>query len=144
MQHCRKSLGSTGVSRVNAEGSTARSGRHFAAAALLGAVLAAVYAHADTKADGGDIDEAVAAVTALPADPAYGAYLAGECVTCHRATGGAEIPTIAGRPAGELVRALLEYRTGLRDNEVMKLMTSRLDDEEIAALAAHFSALPAE
>lgn len=90
----------------------------------------------DPQAEG-----AAEAILAIPGEPAYGAYLAGECVTCHRPSGGPGIPPIAGLPADYLVLALVEYRLSLRDNEVMVTTAARLGDAEIAALAAHFSAL---
>ena len=88
----------------------------------------------------GEADLKVEAILAVEADMAYGAYLAGDCVTCHRPSAGAGIPPIAGLPAQHIVNALVEYKLGIRDNEVMVVRTSRLGDEEIAALAAHFSA----
>ena len=105
-------------------------------------VLAAAAAHADS-AEGATarLEESVAAVLAIAADPDYGAYLAGDCVTCHRPSGGSDgIPPIAGLPVEHIVKALVEYRLGLRDNEVMTVRAARLGDEEIAALAAHFAA----
>lgn len=88
-----------------------------------------------------EVAEAVSAILAMEADPAYGAYLAGECVTCHRQSGGSDgIPPIVGLSAEEMVTALVEYRAGIRDNEVMTVRAARLADEEIAALAAHFAA----
>lgn len=110
-----------------------------AAAAWL---VAAVPVHADSAS--GDpapaVAEHVASILAISADPAYGAYLAGDCVTCHRQSGGADgIPAIAGLAADHIVKALVEYRLGLRDNEVMTVRAARLGDEEIAALAAHFA-----
>lgn len=86
-----------------------------------------------------EADASVATIMAIEADEAYGAYLAGDCVTCHRPSGGEGIPPIAGLPAEHIVNALVEYRLKIRDNEVMVVRTSRLADEEIAALAAHFS-----
>jgi cytochrome c553 len=79
-------------------------------------------------------------IDGLTADTAYGAYLAGDCVACHRPSAGAGIPPIAGLPARHIINALVEYKLGIRANEVMVVRTSRLGDEEIAALAAHFSA----
>jgi cytochrome c553 len=73
-------------------------------------------------------------------DPAFGAYLGGECATCHQQSGNSDgIPPIAGLPADYTVQALVEYRLGIRTNEVMQLMAKRLADEEIAALAAYFA-----
>ena len=76
---------------------------------------------------------------AIPGDPEYGAYLAGECITCHRGDGAAEgIPSITGWPHDDFVIALQAYKHGKREHPVMQLVAGRLSDEEIAALAAHF------
>src|SRR5690606_8312708 len=86
------------------------------------------------------ITDQVAAILSVSADPAYGEYLAGDCVTCHRRSGAADgIPPIAGLPVEHLVKALVEYRLRIRDNEVMTVRAARLSDEEIAALAHHFA-----
>lgn len=117
-----------------------RKGRALVAVAAW--LAATVSLHADSASDEPDpsVTEHVAAILAVAADPAYGAYLAGECVTCHRRSGGADgIPPITGLAADHIVKALVEYRLGLRDNEVMTVRAARLGDEEIAALAAHFA-----
>ncbi len=81
-------------------------------------------------------------VLALRGDPAYGEYLAGECVTCHQAGGSDEgIPSITGWPEEDFVIALHAYKRKLRPHPVMQMITSRLSDEEIAALAAYFNGL---
>ncbi len=81
-------------------------------------------------------------ILSLDGDPAFGEYLGGECVTCHQSSGaGGTIPPIAGLPVDHTVRALVEYKLGLRANEVMRLMTARLEADEIAALAAYFAEL---
>lgn len=91
---------------------------------------------------------------AAAGDPAYGAYLASECVACHRVgrrsgegrsgeghpAGG--IPPITGWPPDAFVAAMKEYRARTRDNPVMRLIAGGLGDEEIAALAAYFGGLP--
>lgn len=113
------------------------------AAALLSAGLCmpTVAAHGEAAQVRPEVAGAVAAILAIEADPAFGAYLAGDCVTCHRPSGGSPgIPAIAGDPAEETITALVEYRLRLRDNEVMTIRAARLSDEEIAALAAHFAA----
>lgn len=76
-------------------------------------------------------------------DPAYGEYLASQCVTCHRRPGATDgsIPPIAGLPQPAFVDALLEYKDGRRDNQVMRNVTSALGIDEIAALAAYFGSL---
>ena len=76
---------------------------------------------------------------AIEGDPEYGAYLAGECTTCHRPDGTGEgIPSITGWPLDDFVIALQAYKRGKRVHPVMQLVAGRLSDEEIAALAAHF------
>ena len=78
-------------------------------------------------------------ILAIQGDPEYGAYLAGECTTCHRPDGADEgIPSITGWPHDDFVIALHAYKHGKRVHPVMQMVTGRLSDEEIAALAAHF------
>lgn len=82
---------------------------------------------------------------AIEGDPAYGEYLSGECVTCHRVSGGdSGIPAITGWPKENFIHALYEYKERFRDNPVMQTVTARLGDEEMAALAAYFGTLPAQ
>lgn len=87
-----------------------------------------------------EAEHTVTRILSLEGDPAYGEYLGGECVTCHRQSGGSSgIPPIRGLPADYTVQALVEYKLGIRENDVMKLMTARLADDEIASLAAYFA-----
>ncbi|MBI1619511.1 c-type cytochrome [Aquamicrobium zhengzhouense] len=87
------------------------------------------------------VGEAREVILGIDADRAYGEYLAGDCVACHRLSGEpAGIPIIHGQPVSDLITALLEYKLGVRTNEVMSVRTARLGDQEIAALAAHFAA----
>lgn len=88
------------------------------------------------------VRELVDAVLQMEGDPDYGEYLAGECVTCHQASGDAAgIPPIVGLPKDYFVTALFEYSTDVRSNDVMKLRVANLTKEEIAALAAYYSSL---
>jgi cytochrome c553 len=87
-----------------------------------------------------EAEHAVTRILSLEGDAVFGEYLGGECVTCHRQTGGSSgIPPIRGLPADYIVQALVDFRLGIRKNEVMKLMTARLAEEEIASLAAYFA-----
>ncbi len=81
-------------------------------------------------------------ILAIQGDPAYGEYLSGECVTCHRTDGDdAGIPAITRWPAEDFVVALHAYKTGLRPHPVMQMVARRLSNEEIAALAAYFETI---
>ena len=82
------------------------------------------------------------AILALEGDPEYGEYLASECLTCHRADGTSEgIPSITLWPTDDFVIAMHAYKRKLRPHPVMQMMAGRLNDEEIAALAAYFKGL---
>ncbi|MDP3524462.1 MAG: c-type cytochrome [Hoeflea sp.] len=101
---------------------------------------------ADPAVSGSDTDGLVRSfadiVLQIDGDPEYGEYLAGECVTCHQASGHADgIPSIVGLPKDYFVKSMFEYRTNVRSNEVMKLRVANLANDEIAALAAYFSSL---
>jgi len=75
----------------------------------------------------------------------YGRHLASECTSCHRLDGkegGGAIPSLAGRPAEEIIALLADYRAGRKTNPVMVSVAKSLDDEQTAALAAYFCALP--
>ena len=81
-------------------------------------------------------------ILAIVGDPAYGEYLASECLTCHQRDGTNEgIPSITLWPQEDFVIAMHAYKRKLRPHPVMQMMAGRLTDEEIAALAAYFGAL---
>ena len=78
----------------------------------------------------------------IEGDPAYGEYLASECMTCHQTDGDDEgIPSIIGWPEEDFVIAMHAYKQKVRPHPVMQMMAGRLGNEEIAALAAYFGAL---
>lgn len=77
------------------------------------------------------------------ADPGYGEYLAGECVTCHHQAGKDKgIPAIQGLDAETLVTILYAYKNKELENKVMQIAAGRLDDEQMASLAVYFASLP--
>ena len=78
-------------------------------------------------------------VLAIEGDPAYGEYLASECVACHQASGADEgIPSITGWPERDFVTVMHAYKNRHRPHPVMRMIAGSLSDEEIAALAAYF------
>lgn len=79
---------------------------------------------------------------AIVGDPEYGEYLASECTTCHQKDGSDQgIPSIVLWPTEDFVIAMHAYKVKVRSHPVMQMMAGRLDDEEIAALAAYFGNL---
>lgn len=80
------------------------------------------------------------AILALKGDPDYGEYLSSECLTCHKIDGGDDgIPAITGWPEEDFVVAMHAYKQKLRSHPVMQMMAGRLNNDEIAALAAYFA-----
>lgn len=81
-------------------------------------------------------------ILAIQGDPEYGEYLASECLTCHLQDGTSDgIPSITLWPTDDFVVAMHAYKRKLRPHPVMQMMAARLNDEEIAALAAYFKDL---
>lgn len=73
-------------------------------------------------------------------DVDYGAYLSGECTTCHQASGDYDgIPSITRWEEVYFKVAMHEYKQKTRESPVMQMIAGRLGDEEIAALAAYFA-----
>jgi len=69
------------------------------------------------------------------------------CASCHGTEGNSQtnnIPSIAGQPRIFMENVLVLIREGLRSNEVMQAVTKGMSDQDIVALAKHFSALPVQ
>ena len=75
------------------------------------------------------------------ADLPYGEYLSSECLACHQPMGTDGIPAIVGLDALLLAQKLHAYRNKVLENQVMQLVASNLDNEQIASLALYFSKL---
>ena len=75
------------------------------------------------------------------ADFDYGEYLSGQCVTCHQSSSDEGIPAINGAEALYIAKQLLLYKNKELENEVMQLVASALNQEEIASLAVYFNSL---
>lgn len=68
---------------------------------------------------------------------------AATCATCHGATGDGEqagFPKLAGQYESYLIRSLKDYRSGERNNAIMKGFAANLSIQDIEALAAYFAA----
>jgi cytochrome c len=107
------------------------------------AALALVAGGAGARADTSDAKAAVTSggneitgILALEPDLGYGAYLASDCTSCHADAAAEGTPRIRDLPAGTIVAALVDYRRGARQHQVMETIARSLGDEEIAALAA--------
>ncbi len=69
------------------------------------------------------------------------------CQGCHGMDGlskQANAPHIAGQPQAYIVRQLHAYRDATRKDEQMSLAARELSDEQIALLAAYYSAVEIE
>jgi cytochrome c553 len=70
------------------------------------------------------------------------------CANCHGPGGAGEAPSypaLAGQHAGYLAAAMAEWKTGARNTDPsgqMPAIAKKLDDRDVAALAAYYSALP--
>lgn len=75
-------------------------------------------------------------------DPAKGEQLSQACVACHVATGASGItqyPILAGQHPDYLAHALTAYKTGERNNAIMKGFAANLSKDDIKHLAAWFA-----
>jgi cytochrome c553 len=77
-------------------------------------------------------------------DAAAGKRKALQCQTCHGLDGMSklpEAPNLGGQPEPYLVKALNDYRQGARKNDMMSLVAPALNDQDVADLAAFYSAI---
>lgn len=81
-----------------------------------------------------------AAVPSAASDRELGRYLSSECTGCHSsAQSGGAIPNIYGRAETTFADLVKAYRDKRLNNVVMQNVAARLNDEDIAALAAYFA-----
>lgn len=75
-------------------------------------------------------------------DPEQGRKVAGQCRTCHGLDGFARIPIaphIGGEPIDYLASQLLAFRSGLREHEMMTVVTKSLTDQAIADVSVWYA-----
>jgi cytochrome c553 len=79
-------------------------------------------------------------------DVAAGKVKAAACAGCHGANGEgiAPNPALAGKSDEVFAQAIKDYKSGKRDNAVMKGMVSALTDVDVANLAAYYASLKAK
>ena len=78
-------------------------------------------------------------------DAAAGRSKAKQCQTCHGLDGKAtlpEAPNLAAQNEIYLLKALKDYQSGARKNEMMSVIAPNLSEADIADLAAYYSSLP--
>jgi cytochrome c553 len=65
------------------------------------------------------------------------------CAGCHGANGEgvSPNPALAGKGEDAIAQALKDYKSGKRDNAIMKGMVSALSDGDVANLAAFYASL---
>lgn len=87
------------------------------------------------------------AANAHAGDPKAGRQKAIQCQTCHGLDGLAKIPeapNLAGQSETYLKKALTDYKTGARKNEMMSVVAPTLSDADIGDLASYFSSIQIE
>jgi cytochrome c553 len=86
----------------------------------------------------------MAAVPGYAGDPAVGRQKAIQCQACHGLNGLARIPQaphLAGQNAAYLEKALKDYRSGARKDEMMSVVAKALSDQDIRDLAAYYQSI---
>ena len=76
-------------------------------------------------------------------DVAAGKTKAALCAGCHGANGQGvpPNPALKGKTEDEFVEAMKDYKSGKRNNAVMKAFAAPLNDQDIANLAAYYASL---
>ncbi|MGD0432395.1 MAG: c-type cytochrome [Acetobacteraceae bacterium] len=76
-------------------------------------------------------------------DAAAGKAKATNCGMCHGATGGGTPmgSKLAGEDPVKFIQAMNDYKSGKRDNSIMKNQASMFSADDIANLAAYYASL---
>ena len=76
-------------------------------------------------------------------DAQAGKGKAGICAGCHGANGEGKAPNpaLAGKAEDQFIQAMKDYKSGKRNNPVMKTFSSQLTDQDVANLAAYYASL---
>jgi cytochrome c553 len=76
-------------------------------------------------------------------DAAAGKAKAASCAMCHGANGeGNQMgPKLAGEDPAKFIQAMNDYKSGKRDNAMMKMQANPLSADDIANMAAYYASL---
>ncbi len=89
---------------------------------------------------------AAASCPATAQDARRGAEIAADrCASCHGMDGRsrlADIPSLAGQPAGYVTVQLILFREGIRQVSAMNAFAENMPDQAVEDLAAHYASLP--
>lgn len=85
----------------------------------------------------------VVATAHAAGDPAAGKAKATSCGMCHgpNGEGTSMAPKLAGLNQATFVQAMNDYKSGKKDNAMMKSQAASLSDADIANLAAYYATL---
>lgn len=80
---------------------------------------------------------------ASAADPLQVRSLAASCANCHGTHGVAQtgMESLAGKPKDELLKAMLDFKSGKKPATIMHQLSKGYTDEQLEQLAAYFAAL---
>jgi len=72
--------------------------------------------------------------------------MAANCAMCHgtggRTAANSPVASLAGKPRDEIAQAMAQFKSGQKPATVMHQIAKGYTDEESAAMAAYFAALP--
>lgn len=80
--------------------------------------------------------------SSISGDASAGKKKAESCGACHGADGNSSdgsIPTLAAQHEGYLIKALKDYRTGKRNNPIMKGMAASLTEDDVRDVSAYYA-----
>ena len=86
----------------------------------------------------------VSTFTTTAGDVAAGRQKAIHCQACHGLDGLSKLPSaphLAGQDETHQIKALKDYRSGARKNEMMSIVASSLTDTDINDLAAYYHSI---
>lgn len=84
----------------------------------------------------------ISGIAAAGGDADVGKEKSAACASCHGANGNStnpQFPILAGQYPEYIVRALVDYKSGARNNPIMKGFATALSRTDMEDLAAYFS-----